>query len=82
VYELSVEGLTMKMAELDAINMRVSEAQVKWRQALSQRTTVMYADHDSAYNRVKSVKTYLSIMLGSDSEQFDQVKRIRFTKIQ
>ncbi len=81
VPELSVEGLMMKMTELDAINMRVSEARVKWSQALSQRTTVMYADHDSAHNRVKSVKTYLSIMLGNASEQFDQVKRLKFTKI-
>jgi hypothetical protein len=81
VSELSIEGLTMKMAELDAINMRVSESRVKWSQAMSQRTAVMYADHDSAHNRVKSVKTYLSIMLGSDSEQFDQVKRLKFTKI-
>ncbi len=81
VSELSVEGLTMKMAELDAINQRVSEARVKWSQALSQRTAVMYADHDSACNRTKSVKNYLSIILGSDSEQFDQVKRLKFTKI-
>ena len=81
VPELSVKSLTMKMAELESINQRVSEARVKWSQAMSQRTEVMYADHDSACNRSKSVKNYLRIMLGSDSEQFDQVKRITFTKI-
>lgn len=81
VPELSVESLTMKMAELETINQRVSEARVKWSQALSQRKAVMYADHDSASNRSKSVKNYLRIMLGPNSDQFDQVKRLKFTKI-
>ncbi len=81
VPELSVESLTMKMAELETINQRVSEARVKWSQAMSQRKAVMYADHDSANNRSKSVKNYLRIMLGPNSDQFEQVKRITFTKI-
>lgn len=81
VPELSVESLMMKMTELESINKRVSEARVKWSQAMSQRTVVMYADHDSACNRSKSVKNYLRIMLGNHSEQFDQVKRLKFTKL-
>ncbi len=81
VPELSVESLTMKMAELETINQRVSEARVKWSQAMSQRMAVMYADHDSACDRAKSVKNYLRIMLGSNSDQFDQVKRLKITKI-
>ena len=81
VPELSVESLMMKWTELETNNLRVSEARVKWSQALSLRVTVMYADHDSACNRSKAVKNYLRIMLGSNSDQFDQVKRLKFNKL-
>ncbi len=81
VPELSLNGLTTKLAEFEAINQRVVAARVQWSNALAHRTSVMYTDHDSLWKTARSVKNYLRIMLGHESEQFEQVSRISVTKL-
>jgi hypothetical protein len=79
--ELSLDGLTKKLAELEAMNQRVSDARVYWSNARTERDNLMYGNADSMYEVARQVKNYLRSIFGFNSNEYQQVKRISITKL-
>ncbi len=78
--ELNLDGLMKKLAELEAIQQRVSEARLQWSNARTQRDNKLSGHEDSLYELARMVKNYLRSILGFNSIEFVQVKRISITK--
>jgi len=76
--ELSLNGLTGKLAELETMNQRVSDARVLWSNALAQRNITLNGNDDSVKGSVRLVKSYLRSVFGFNSSEYEQVKRIKF----
>lgn len=77
---LSRESLTDKVAELHALNSGVSNARVTWSNTLITRNSVLYHHSLSLYLIGRSVKKYIRAIYGHDSEEYAQVKALRFKK--
>lgn len=77
---LSRESLTEKLAELNALNSSVSHARVTWSNTLITRNGILYQHSLSLYQTARSVRKYIRAIYGHDSEEFAQVKGLRFIK--
>lgn len=77
---LSVAGLNDKLNQLNALNQRVSAARVVWSSSRIGRNDVLYRQPQSMCNTGRAVKKYVRAVFGHDSEQYAQVKVLRFTK--
>jgi hypothetical protein len=73
---LSIEGLTSKVAELQAFNQRVDEARVKWKNASLKRDKLVKGKEESVMMTTRAVKDYLGAIFGFNSPEYDQVKGI------
>jgi hypothetical protein len=76
--ELSLEGLTKMLAELEAMNQRVSQARMLWSNARTQRDNVFDGNENSMNGSARMVKSYLRSVFGFNSTEYAQVKGIKF----
>lgn len=78
--ELSPEGLTTVVNELDQLNQQVDEARKVWRNALIARNELLYSA-SSLCSTARAVKKYVRAIYGPGSAQYAQVKALQFAKL-
>ena len=76
--ELSLGGLTRKLEELEAMNQRVTQAQVQWSNAITRRDNELEGSENSMTGSARLVKIYLISIFGFNSPEYQQVKGIKF----
>jgi hypothetical protein len=79
--DLSPQGLTTVVTELELLNQQVDEARKIWRNTLIARNEVLYSKPVSLYNTALAVKKYVRAIYGHDSAQYAQIKALRFFKL-
>jgi hypothetical protein len=79
--DLSPQGLTTVVTELELLNQQVDEARKNWRNTLIARNEVLYSKPVSLYNTALAVKKYVRAIYGHDSAQYAQIKALRFFKL-
>jgi hypothetical protein len=77
---LTKAALEQKVKELYKLNRQVANARVAWSNALVARNKVLYDAPLSLYEMTQAVKKYLRGIFGLNSQQYAQVKALRFTK--
>jgi hypothetical protein len=77
---LNKAGLTQKVEELASLNAKVSTAQVAWSNARVVRDRMLYGEKSSLFTIQRAVKNYAYVVFGPGSEEFAQLKAIKFTK--
>ncbi|HEY3429504.1 MAG TPA: hypothetical protein VGK39_02430, partial [Cyclobacteriaceae bacterium] len=77
---LSVEGLKSKLALLNKLNQQVTDAHIAWSNARINRNYTLYQSTQSVYKVMQAVRKYLRAIFGLDSEQYAQVKALKFIK--
>ncbi|MBX2943909.1 MAG: hypothetical protein KF860_16360 [Cyclobacteriaceae bacterium] len=80
--ELSVPGLKAMVKKLYSLNSEVATAKVALSNALIARNQVLYTTNDSIYKVGRAARKYVRAIFGPNSEQFNQVKSLVFTKPQ
>jgi hypothetical protein len=78
--QLGVSALTAVLHQLTEANQRVSLARVSWSNARIVRNEAMYHSSQSLLTLLRAVKKYVRSLFGLNSEQYAQVKVLRFTK--
>ena len=78
--EFTVAGLNAKVAQLRTLNQDASGARMQWSNARIERNRVLYADPNALYGTASAVKKYVKAVYGHGSEQYRQVRSLRFTK--
>jgi DNA repair exonuclease SbcCD ATPase subunit len=78
--DLSPQGLTTVVTELEQLNQQVDEARKNWRNTLIARNDALYSKSRSVYSTALAVKKYVRAIFGHDSAQYAQVKALRFVK--
>jgi hypothetical protein len=78
--ELTVAGLQQKLTELFSLNKAVTDAEVKLEEARIKRNTVYYIAPQNLVGTATAVKTYMRSVFGYQSQQHQQVQKLRFTK--
>ncbi len=77
---LSKGELVHQVTYLNDLNNRVINARIAWSNALWQRDLLLYKEAESVHSTIGAVKDYIMAAYGKNSQQFQQVKNIRFTK--
>lgn len=77
---LSVTGLEQKLAELQALNAAVTEAEIQLTGARRLRNELYYEKEFSLFNTAVAVRRYIRGVYGFNSSQHREVKELRFTK--
>lgn len=77
---LSVSALTEVLSQVVEANLRVSVARVLWSSALIARNEAMYYSSQSLLTLLRAVKKYVSALFGPRSQQYAQVKVLKFSK--
>ena len=78
--ELTVSGLMTKLATLKAQNLAVHDAVTTLQQARAARNAIVLNNPNSVVNSSRMVKRYFQATLGTTSEQFKPVRRIKLRK--
>lgn len=78
--ELTVAGLQQTLTELFNLNKAVTNAEVKLDEARIKRNTVYYIAPQNLIGTATAVKTYMRSVFGYQSQQHQQVQKLRFTK--
>jgi hypothetical protein len=78
--QLGVSALTAVLHQLTEANQQVSLARVSWSNARIVRNEAMYHSSQSLLTLLRAVKKYVRSLFGLNSEQYAQVKVLRFTK--
>ena len=78
--DLSVDGLKSILKKMHSLNSGVAEAVVKLSNARVARNEVLYNQITSVCNTAADVKKYVRAIFGLNSEQYRQIKNLRFTK--
>ncbi len=76
---LSKAGLVQHVQHLQQLNQRVYEARVRWSNARVQRNEVLYRGSHSVAKVLQAIKKYLRAIFGLNSEEYAQVKNLKFT---
>ncbi len=79
-FELSLTSLQKRLADLFNLNKVVTEAEIRLEEARIKRNTVYYIAPDNLVNTATAVKTYVRSAFGYQSQQHQQVQKLRFTK--
>jgi len=77
---LAVAGLQQKATELFSLNKAVADAEIRLEEARIKRNTVYYIAAESLVETAGAVKAYVRSVFGYDSQQHQQVQKLRFTK--
>jgi hypothetical protein len=77
---LTLTGLQEMKAKLFALNKAVADAEVHLDKARFQRNEMFYTDPNSIVNMAKGVKAYVRSIFGLNSQEYQLVQKIRFTK--
>jgi hypothetical protein len=77
---LAVKGLEERLEKLQALNQQVYAARTAWSNALIERNKVMYDQKESMLAVARAVRKYVRAIFGHDSQEYAQVKALRFTK--
>lgn len=80
--ELTVQGLKARVKKLYSLNSEVASIKVALSNARIARNQVLYTTSDSIYKVGRAARKYVRAIFGPNSEQFNQVKRLVFTKPQ
>ncbi|MEQ9413032.1 MAG: hypothetical protein RIF39_04345 [Cyclobacteriaceae bacterium] len=80
--ELSVPGLKATVKKLYSLNSEVATAKVALSNARIARNQVLYTTDSSIYKVGRAARKYVRAIFGPNSEQFNQVKSLVFTKPQ
>ena len=78
--ELKVNDLLQTAAGLFSLNKAVMEAENKLDEARIKRNTVFYIAPESLFETANAVKAYVRGIFGYQSQQHQQVQKLRFTK--
>jgi len=78
--DLSVAGLTAKLETLRQHNANVIEARVEWLIARDRRNAMLYKDAGNLYKTAMIAKEYIKSAFGYQSEVYQQVGKLRFSK--
>ncbi|MBI3218582.1 MAG: hypothetical protein HYZ44_03655 [Bacteroidetes bacterium] len=77
---LTVEGLREMKVKLFALNKSVADAEVRLDEARIKRNEMFYTYPVSMVNTAKAVKAYVRSVLGLDSQEYQLMQKIHFTK--
>ena len=80
-FELSVEGLKVKLVTLKEKNYEMKQAIVQVSNSRIQRDKVLYLSKTNAHQVVLEVKQYVKAIFGPSSAEYKQIKSIPFRKI-
>jgi len=78
--ELTLASLQQTLTELFNLNKAVTDAEIKLEEARIKRNTVYYIAPESLVETAIAVKTYMRSVFGFQSQQHQQVQKLRFTK--
>jgi len=78
--DLSVAGLTAKLDTLRLHNANVIETRVKWLLARDRRNAMLYKEAGNLYKTAMIAKEYIKSAFGYQSEVYQQVGKLRFSK--
>ncbi|MEZ4974547.1 MAG: hypothetical protein R2820_14635 [Cyclobacteriaceae bacterium] len=78
--ELQVGSLRVLLNEALASIDKVAKAYVAWANARIKRNKVLYTADDAMYGNAQAVKAYVSAVFGTQSEEYQELTRISFTK--
>ncbi|MEP2670428.1 MAG: hypothetical protein ABJH04_15605 [Cyclobacteriaceae bacterium] len=78
--ELSVAGLKSILKKMNSLNSGVAKVEVALSNARISRNELLYTSDTAIYNTAASVKKYVRAIFGLNSEQYRQIKSLRFTK--
>jgi hypothetical protein len=78
--ELSVAGITQRLAELRGLNEAVTQAEIGLSQARRKRDAVCYKEEGNLFSTALAAKQYVRGVFGYLSSQHLEVRRLRFTK--
>jgi hypothetical protein len=78
--ELTLASLEQMRTDLFGLNKAVTEAEIRLEEARIKRNTVYYIAPDNLVKTATAVKTYVRSAFGFQSQQHQQVQKLRFTK--
>jgi hypothetical protein len=78
--EFTLASLELTLAELFSLNKAVTEAEIRLEEARIKRNTVYYIAPENLVDTAVAVKTYVRSVFGYQSQQHQQVQKLRFTK--
>ncbi len=78
--ELTLAGLEQMRSDLFGLNKAVTEAEIRLEEARIKRNTVYYIAPNNLVKTATAVKTYMRSAFGFQSQQHQQVQKLRFTK--
>ena len=78
--ELSVAGITQRLAELRGLNDAVTQAEIGLSKARRKRDAICYEEESNLFNTALATKQYVRGVFGYRSNQHLEVRRLRFTK--
>lgn len=78
--DLSVDALRKQLAALQKHNSSVIEATVAWKNARIKRDEILYTLDRNLYDSGQRAKQYVKSAFGNQSEVYQTVSKIRFTK--
>jgi len=78
--ELTLANLEQMRADLFGLNKAVTEAEIRLEEARIKRNTVYYLAPVNLVDTANNVKTYVRSAFGFQSQQHQQVQKLRFTK--
>jgi hypothetical protein len=78
--EYSVEGLKQKLAELQALNEFVTQAEISLATARRARNELFYIREDGLFHTAMAIKHYVRGIFGYKSSQHLETQRLHFTK--
>ncbi len=79
-YFLSLESMDEQMSKLHSLNTAVTDARVVFSNARVALYRLYYGDANSVVATARSAKKYVRAIFGLNSAQYNQVKKINFTK--
>jgi hypothetical protein len=78
--ELTLASLEQMRFDLFGLNKAVTEAEIRLEEARIKRNTVYYIAPNNLVKTATAVKTYVRSAFGFQSQQHQQVQKLRFTK--
>ncbi len=78
--ELTLASLAQMRTDLFGLNKAVTEAEIRLEEARIKRNTVYYIAPGNLVDTAIAVKTYVRSAFGFQSQQHQQVQKLRFTK--
>jgi hypothetical protein len=77
--DFTVAGLQQKLAEMQALNALVAQAEIRLTQARRDRDDLYYKMEGSLFSTAIAAKQYIRGVFGYQSSQHQEVRKLRFT---